>query len=235
LPLSVRICSGMPCLPSASDRAWHTGRAVARSWRAQRWRTATLKPTRSRLELLINRSSPRPAQTPAANSSREMKARRTSAGIGESIGCHCDGSARLAADSGLDDGMRRRRLLTVISIRGHSARRGLDMYWNRDGRTDRSVRTRGRLRMSCRIAEVARMHAHAFGCTRPLTVLLVVVRVSWPLAALPPEPGLGVASSRQDGRRWICRWVLDQPCHYRRESLDTVRKHADVGHAGQLS
>ena len=31
LPLSVRICSGIPCRRSASASAWHTGRAVARS------------------------------------------------------------------------------------------------------------------------------------------------------------------------------------------------------------
>ena len=31
LPLSVRICSGTPCLASAPASAWHTGRAVARA------------------------------------------------------------------------------------------------------------------------------------------------------------------------------------------------------------
>jgi hypothetical protein len=30
LPLSVRICSGIPCRRNASVSAWHTGRAVAR-------------------------------------------------------------------------------------------------------------------------------------------------------------------------------------------------------------
>jgi hypothetical protein len=29
-PLSVRICSGMPCRRNAAVSAWHTGRAVAR-------------------------------------------------------------------------------------------------------------------------------------------------------------------------------------------------------------